>query len=183
MQAGPFYPAVYACIVTYSGVAAAFFHGSLTEWSGKLDMASMHLSFGFWLVYNLTRRFDLTRERFLLWLSALTLVLLIPRVVFGVIGFEIFALLVLGVIISELLLAVGPWREGQSVVIRRSWLWLSLGLYVPALAIWRLSLSGQPLCNPHSLLQGHALWHVITALSPGALYLYFRNGELRKPAS
>ena len=183
MMAGPFYPSVYASIVTYSGFGAAFFHGSLTEWGGKLDMVSMHLSFGFWLVYNLTRRFDRSKAWFSLVFSVLTATLLIPRVVFGLLGFQVFAGLVSGVILSEILVATGPSRGKWNVSLNRSWLWVSLGLYVPALAVWRFSLSGQPLCCPDSLLQGHALWHVMTALSPGALYLYVRNGERGGPAA
>jgi hypothetical protein len=171
MQAGGFHPALYACIVVYSGIGAAFFHASLTDWGGKLDMASMILSFGFWLTYNLTRVFSLSKTQFLALLLGLTAVLLVPRVVFDVLGLEIFAGLVGAVLLSEILVARSPLR------IQRTWLWVSLVLYLPALGVWCLSLSGHVLCEPASLLQGHALWHVITALSPGALYLYFRNGE------
>ena len=176
MQAGVFYPALYASIVVYSGVGAAFFHASLTDWGGKLDMASMILSFGFWLTYNVTRVFGLTKTQFLALFIGLTAVLLVPRVAFNVLGFEIFAGLAGAVLLSEILVARSPLR------VQRSWLWVSLALYLPALGVWWLSLSGHWLCKPASLLQGHALWHVITALSPGALYLYFRNGELT-PAS
>lgn len=103
--------------------------------------------------------------------SAQRSALLLPRVVFDVLGFEIFAALVGAVLVSELLVARSPLR------VRRSWLWVSLALYAPAFAVWWLSLSGHSLCEPASLFQGHALWHVITALSPGALYLYFRDGD------
>jgi len=171
MQADGFYPALYACIVVYSGIGAALFHASLTDWGGKLDMASMILSFGFWLTYNVTRVFGLGKAQFLALFIGLAVVLLVPRVVFNVLGFEIFAGLAGAVLLSEFLVARSPLR------VQRSWLWVSLGLYLPALGVWWLSLSGHLLCEPASLLQGHALWHVITALSPGALYLYFRNGE------
>ncbi len=175
MRADPFYPALYACIVVYSGIGAAFFHASLTDWGGKLDMASMVLSFGFWLAYNVTRARDLTRGRFLALFLGLAAVLLVPRVVFGVLGLEIFAGLVAAVLVSEVLVARSPLR------IERRWLWIGLALYLPALLVWWLSLSGHPLCDPASLLQGHAVWHVITALSPAALYLYFRDGEIGGP--
>ena len=171
MQAGVFHPALYASIVVYSGIGAGFFHASLTDWGGKLDMASMIFSFGFWLTYNVTRVFGLTKLQFLAVYIGLAAVLLVPRVVFNVLGFEIFAGLVGAVLLSEILVARSPLR------VRRSWLWVSLALYLPALGVWWLSLSGHLLCEPASLLQGHALWHVITALSPGALYLYFRSGE------
>jgi hypothetical protein len=102
---------------------------------------------------------------------ALAAALLVPRVVFDVLGFEVFSGLTTAVLLSEVLVA------RSSLHVQRRWLWVSLLLYIPALAVWRFSLSGDWLCDPSSLLQGHAVWHVITALSPGALYLYFRNGE------
>lgn len=176
MRSGGLYPGLYGCIVVYSGIAAAFFHASLTEWGGKLDMISMILSFGFWLVYNVARVFDLTKTQFLLLFIGLATMLLVPRVVFDFLGFEIFAGLVGAVLLSEILVARSPLR------VQRSWLWVSLTLYPPALGVWWLSLSGHLLCEPSSLLQGHAVWHVITALSPGALYLYFWSGE-RAPAA
>ncbi len=49
----------------------------------------MILSFGFWLTYNLTRVFGLTKSQFLALLIGLTAVLLVPRVAFNVLGFEI----------------------------------------------------------------------------------------------
>jgi hypothetical protein len=177
MRADGFYPALYACVVTYSGVGAAFFHASLTDWGGKLDSASMVLSFGFWLIYNVTRVFGLSQRQFIALFLGLTAALLVPRVVFGTLGFEIFAGLATATLLSEALVA------RSSLRVQRRWLWVSLILYVPALGVWWLSLSGHPLCDPASLLQGHALWHVITALSPGALYLYFRNGEFTASAA
>jgi hypothetical protein len=103
--AGGFYPALYARIVTYSGVGAAFFHASLTDWGGKLDLASMVLSFGFWLMYNVTRVFAFSQKQFTALFLGLAAALLVPRVVFGILGFEIFAGLVAAVLLSEVLVA------------------------------------------------------------------------------
>ncbi len=40
---------------------------------------------------------------------------------------------------------------------------LALGLLAVGGVIGRLSVSGGPLCDPESLLQGHAVWHVLSA--------------------
>ncbi|MDN5795362.1 MAG: ceramidase [Intrasporangium sp.] len=42
------------------------------------------------------------------------------------------------------------------------WLWLALGLLTAAYAIWLLDVMGT-WCDPTSLLQGHAVWHVVGA--------------------
>ena len=38
------------------------------------------------------------------------------------------------------------------------------------LVVWALSRTGGPWCYPASLLQGHALWHVLAAVAVGLLY-------------
>jgi hypothetical protein len=45
-------------------------------------------------------------------------------------------------------------------------------------SIWMLDREGVA-CNPQSPLQGHALWHVLTAASMFFIYLYYRSGTLR----
>jgi hypothetical protein len=161
------YAGLYALIVTGSGVAAAVFHASLTNWGGKLDLASMYFFIDFWILFALARVHRFSRRTFLALYLGTTVLLLVPRVAFDAFGMPIFVGLATAAGLCELLVA----RRG--VPVDRRWLWLALGIYAPALLTWRMSHVGQPLCDPHSLLQGHALWHVLTAASPGALYLYF----------
>jgi hypothetical protein len=182
MAQDPFFPALYALVVTYSGAAAAFFHASLTAWGGKLDMASMYLFIDYWILYNLASVYGLARRTFALSYLVATSLLLVPRVVFGILGMPIFVLLIGAAVASEVLLSVPASVRGlgrrRTLRLDRRWLWAALAVYVPAFAVWDVSHAGHALCDPHSLLQGHAAWHVLTALSPGALYLYFLQREL-----
>lgn len=50
----------------------------------------------------------------------------------------------------------------------------ALLIYVLAQFIWTLDLS-HIVCGPNSLLQGHAIWHILTAISAGLLYFYYRS--------
>jgi len=135
----------------------------------------------FWIVYNLTRLYGLSHSSFVWIYAGLTAALLVPRVVFGLLGTPIFVVLMTGATFSEIMIAYPGLarRLGASQVLRadRRWLWVALGVYLPAFAIWYASDSGRPLCKPESLIQGHTIWHVLTALSPGALYLYFLVGD------
>jgi len=45
-------------------------------------------------------------------------------------------------------------------------------------SIWMLDREGVA-CNPRSALQGHALWHILTAVSMFFIYLYYRSGTLQ----
>ncbi len=156
MARDPFFPALYALVVSYSG--------------------------DYWILYNLASVYGLTRRSFALSYFVATSLLLVPRVVFGVLGMPIFMLLIAGAVASEVLLSVPASVRGlgrrRTPRLDRRWLWAALAVYVPAFAVWDMSHAGHALCDPHSLLQGHAAWHVLTALSPGALYLYFVHREL-----
>ena len=59
--------------------------------------------------------------------------------------------------------------------------WLVAGLVSFGIAtiIWALSATGRPLCDPNSLLQGHAVWHLLAmAVTPFCIFWYLR-GETR----
>ena len=71
----------------------------------------------------------------------------------------------------------------------RSWLVIPMGAAVAVLAVaalfvsleldtssWALDITGV-WCEPHSLLQGHALWHTLTAAAGGLVFGYYR-GEM-----
>jgi len=48
---------------------------------------------------------------------------------------------------------------------------------VAARICWVLDVAGK-FSGPDAWLQGHAVWHLLTALSLAAIYLYYRNEEL-----
>jgi dihydroceramidase len=66
-----------------------------------------------------------------------------------------------------------PWRDPRRVP-----LWAGVALLVVAYALWILDERGI-LCWPDSLLQGHAAWHTLTALS--ALMLVLHYGATPRP--
>ena len=71
----------------------------------------------------------------------------------------------------ELWLGVRP--SGVSRDLR--WLGLAGGIFLIGLVIWRLSHTGAPLCYPESLLQGHAVWHLLCAISTAAIFVYYQS--------
>ena len=51
---------------------------------------------------------------------------------------------------------------------------LSTALFLAAgFALWLPSQTGGPLCDPDSLLQGHAAWHLLPAATTGCFYVYW----------
>jgi len=52
-------------------------------------------------------------------------------------------------------------------------LWIGLACYIVANVVWRLGRHGASTCNPDSLFQYHALWHLLTGLAVYFFYRYF----------
>ena len=56
--------------------------------------------------------------------------------------------------------------------------WAGFGAYIIATIIWEPSQTGGPICKAlgsDSLLQGHALWHLLGAVAMWCFYKYFRT--------
>ena len=51
--------------------------------------------------------------------------------------------------------------------------WCGSAAYLLASFIWRASQKGGSICEPDSLLQGHALWHILGAVAMFCFYRYF----------
>ena len=45
------------------------------------------------------------------------------------------------------------------------WGYWAVGALLAAFGIWLLSHDGGLLCDPHSLLQGHAVWHLLCGVA------------------
>jgi hypothetical protein len=66
-----------------------------------------------------------------------------------------------------------PWDTGG-----RTWFLAGGITFALALTIWLLSFTRKPLCFPDSI-QGHAIFHTLSAFAAGFLYKYYRHeGEV-----
>jgi hypothetical protein len=179
MLSGGFYAVSYGAVVLFLGPGSMAFHASLTRFGGWLDTLSMILFITFVLLYDVAR--ILGYHNRLVFAGAyigVNVVLgLITWIVSGS-GVAVFAAGVALAVCLEVAIAL----RGIGGVRRPLFPWLAAGLtvFAAALLIWRLSWTGAPLCDPHSPLQGHALWHVAAeGLVPFLLFRHFR-GEHRR---
>lgn len=166
----------YACVVVFLGPASAAMHATQSERGGDLDLLSMYLVAAFAAAYALMRWLRQGRvlfaQLFLLFVAACELAGLYDgRVpVVDQPGNVAFAALLLTAVITEVRL----WRRaGRAPATdpRTDLRWGAgaLGAILLAFAIWNITKSVW--CDPHSLLQGHAAWHLLDAASA---YLMFR---------
>ena len=172
ISSDPSYSILYGCNTIILGFGSFFYHGSLTEFGRFFDWFGMYLFASYIIIYSIARYFRswFTPARFLtifsLFMVALVIITLtvnadIRRHIFTVM--IIIALIVAGIVNLQLQQKLNSW-----------YLAASLTSLVIAYGIWNLDNNGI-YCFPHSLIQGHAIWHILTGLSISLVYLYLRS--------
>lgn len=151
------------------GVGSALMHATLTLWGQFLDVVGMYLIGSFQLVWALARWRRIGDGRAILLYGALCAVLIAALIVLPEVRRWLFAVLLIGAIAVEMIFA-RPLRPGVRVSL---FLYGLLAMSV-AFVIWILDQNGV-VCAPHSLWQGHALWHLLGAASLGLLFAYYRS--------
>jgi hypothetical protein len=164
---------LYATLVVMLGPGSMAMHGSGTAWGGTTDVFAMLAYIAFPVAYAAVRLVGGGARAFA-WLYAVPLAVLGTALVTGTLPFSgstLYAWLIPA--FAGLELWVGFRRSGGSRDLR--WLGLAGGVFLTGLVIWRLSHTGAPLCYPESLLQGHAIWHVLCAVSTAAIFVYYQS--------
>ena len=162
----------YAVLVVLLGPGSAAMHASQSALGGHLDTTSMYLLASFAASYALARQRGLGSVGFVALFVALLLVCELvgswsrplPVVMFA--GNLAFGVLLLSAIAIEVALAR---RTDRQIDLR--WGMAGLAAMVVAFVIWNGAKQGTPFCDPDSLLQGHAVWHLLGAV---AAYFLFR---------
>ncbi len=171
------YAAAYSQMAVFMGLGSMFFHGAMTEWGGRLDGLSMYLFILYVIAYQISRSWQLGWRGFAGLYGGLALVFGAERMFGSNSSLVVFGSLVTLALLLEVLIAVPVSRirlgRGRDRLLQRHIFLLGLGLFCLALVIWSFSDSGRPLCDPDSLIQGHAIWHLLTAGTVTAIYFYF----------
>jgi hypothetical protein len=180
-----FFPRLYGALGIFLGIGSFAFHGTMRAWGGALDLISMYAYIAFFISYDLARIGRWSRGGFS---AAFLLLTAVPAAGLAVIppehGKWVFAGLVGVALLVETALSypgMRPWSPTEIDPARRPWFWAGLASFVAAFGVWIVSHTGGPWCAPHSLLQGHALWHLMTALSVWFFYRYFLSERVVVP--
>ena len=169
MTTEPVYRRLFVAVVVALTLGSAAFHGSLTEWGGWLDLTAVHLFVSFVLWYDLAVLGERSTRWFLTGYA-------LTNVALGAAMWAVdngYAKYTTGaLILAALAVEVGLARRVER---RRGWLVTGIATYALGSALWVLWRQDGPWCRPDSLLQGHALWHALAAVTVWCVYRYLRS--------
>lgn len=170
---------LYGAVAIFLGLGSFAFHGSMRAWGGFIDVQSMHAFLAFILAYDLARIHARRWPWFFAWFAALLTVFTVAIALLppehGKTLFGVFVGVLLLVEAAVSYPSLRPWAPRRIEPRRMPWFWAGVGSFALAFGVWNISRTGGVWCAPESLVQGHALWHLLTAVSVGCLYRYLRD--------
>ena len=166
----------FGAVCCFLGIGSGLFHASLTRLGQQLDVASMYPPLMMMIAVGLGR-----------WIPALRL---------GARSLPTWPLLLVLVALASGLLLYFKWSMSSPIVLYSlvgsvatvtliarfcssrkldgRWLAASSAALVVAVFCRQLDIAGR-FSGPDAWAQGHALWHVLTALSLGCVYAFYRS--------
>lgn len=171
-----FYGTFFACIVVLLGPGSMAMHATEASMGGWFDMLSMYLICSFTFAYAAERFFSFSAVWFfLIFVLSLGTCLYVQELpyqvpVVGFLGNFIFAVFITLTVVFELLNTFVRKLEHQ-----KKYGFLSLGSLLLAFLIWNLWQDDSYLCDPQSLIQGHAIWHLLDALAAYFLFRFYAS--------
>jgi predicted membrane channel-forming protein YqfA (hemolysin III family) len=161
----------FAIILIFVGMSSFFYHGTLSYLGQFLDVFSMYLFAILLFCGALIRRGSVSIGRAII-------LFIVLNIIFGLLQYYIpdarrvfFGLLLLpGLLLEQQPRTTGyPWF---SKPVR--FFYLGIAVLTTAYVFWILDESNV-FCLPRSIIQGHALWHIFTAIGAYMVIIHYRR--------
>ena len=153
------------------GLGSAFYHASLTFVGQVIDVSGMYLVASFILLHRLGPRWRISPPWSVLGFVLVNALLMTVQMTAPSLRRVAFGFLLVSALIVE-------WRSSQA---GRRWLATGASLMVGAFLIWVVDWQ-RLVCAPESLVQGHAIWHLLGALASACLYRSYQVEAVRRAA-
>jgi hypothetical protein len=174
LEAFPLLSALMGISFIYLCFGSAFFHASLTYIGQRVDMNG---TYGLTLVlvsiavYHVFHKISLIASAKKVWISVLViLIIAFLQVALLIPSGQLLPALILALLLFTTVNYVQFRKERSGLLAIASLLLMVLAVYVRTMDVQKMG------CNPYSCYQGHALWHLLTALSSVCSYCFFRFG-------
>jgi hypothetical protein len=160
--------AAFCATIALIGPGTMALHASMTKWGGNVDTSSMFLFILFAILLNAARLRPAVERVFWPLYATFAVPLVLLKFWGTVRGEIIFGALVAAFIGLEIAVAALRPRD------RTAWFFGGAAGFAAGFAVWLPSRTptGALCVDPSSLLQGHAAWHLLTALAAGAVFLH-----------
>jgi hypothetical protein len=163
-----------ACI--YLGVGSGIFHASLTRWGQQLDVAAMYSPLVVLVAIHWARwlpRVRLGRRALPAW-PVFALVAVVTSALLYVYKWELSSKRVMVTLI--LLIWAGCVLDAVTGRFSLRWRWLVVAFFslLTAYAFRQADVAGR-FTGPDAWMQGHAIWHLLTGVTLGAMVLFYRT--------
>ena len=158
--------AIYTTIILIYAILRWFLGSKL-----GINLDLFGLSIGLWIISEALFRFWSTRFR---WISGF--LGFAVAAVFGIMPIEIFSNI--DKFWWVILFWVPAIFSSNPPLYQRTYVpWFSVGMicYLLAFAIWLQGYPNTAFCNPDSLIQPHAIWHLMTAFSTWCFFKFLRT--------
>ncbi len=158
----------YSALVFLIGIGSFYYHSQLTFWGQFMDVAGMN-AFAFLLILSI----DFLKEKwknynFLIYNMILNLVSCLTIWYFPETRRYLFLILLL---ISVFMFTL----KNQNANLHKFFIIkLAIGIQLVAFLIWLLDIK-RIICDPNFFLQGHAIWHILSAINTYLVFEFFRS--------
>lgn len=149
------------------GLGSAFFHASLSLIGQFFDVFGMYLLASFILSYALSRLCGWQNSTAASLYVGLNIALVLLLLFLPEVRRYLFAFILLAGIVTEVVA-----RRSKKLLISKTWWNTAFLIFSIGYVIWVLD-NFRIVCNPSSWLQGHAIWHILGAVSIVLLFMYF----------
>jgi hypothetical protein len=164
----------FSCLAIFLGPGSMAMHATETEIGGELDMLSMYLVCSFMTAYAMQRFYNWKPLQFT---AVFVLAIIICEVaglyhkhipLIDYAGNLIFAFFISLAVVFEMLNSFVRKKQHE-----KKWGIFGLISLITAFIIWNFWKNDSPLCDPYSLIQGHAIWHLLDALAVFFLFRFY----------
>ena len=173
----------YACLVVLLGPGSMAMHATESALGGHLDMLSMYLVAAFAASYAAMRRW----RRGPLFMAVAFAAAVGACELVGTFGGHVPVVDFAGNLAFGALLLIALVLERQlAVALDLRWLVAAVAALAVAFAVWNTAKTGAFGCFPHSVYQGHGVWHLLCAVSAYCLFrLYVSEdpADAREPST
>lgn len=173
----------FSSLVVLLGPGSMAMHATLTPIGGELDMLSMYLVCAFMVAYAMQRYYRTGPVFFLV--VFISVILICEAVgmyhhhlpIIDYAGNAIFGVFIITAVVFEMLNSFV-----RKVQHEKKWGLFGLLSLITAFTIWNFWKNDSPLCDPYSLIQGHAIWHLLDAVAVYFLFRYYvsEHSELQR---